>query len=265
MLLSFFGCFFNKIEFIKGEIGKIFTDSFKIDKYINLDISHFNTFTNLFETDLSLSEFKDNLFYNEDYLIEMIYNIKFIKNIINKMNMVTFFKIVKLLKENKGFVKTDIQPINISSLKIYFALKRIKDICFIDISTVEKRKRTEINEDLVIKMRELFSYENYYRENKENVRLKVLNASKKQRMAIKAVDKLRNNSFDVFEWGSYDKTYEYTIIVDLFGDMGIPAKIVDILKCGEVLHRFENKPFEDVTVILGKDCTIYDKLDRKNQ
>ena len=255
----------NKIEFIKGEIGKIFKDSLIIDKYISLNVADFNNFINMFNENLSLDEYKNNLFDNEDYLIKMIYNIKFIKNIINKMNVRTFLKIIKFLENSGDIVKTDIHSIDVNPLKIYFALKRIKDICFIDIPTIEKRKRIEINEDFISGTQEMFLNENIFSQKDEEIRLKVLNASKKPRMAIKAVDKLRNNSFDVFEWGSCDKYYDYTVIINLTDNMSVSQKISDVLKCGEIIYRFDNKPFEDIIVILGEDCNIYDKIDRIKQ
>ncbi len=255
----------NKIEFIKGEIKKIFTDSLNIDKYISLDIDDFNKFINLLDVNLSPAEYKNNLFDNMDYLVKIIYNIKFIKNVISKMNVRTFLKIIKFLENNRDVIKTDISSIDINLLKIYFALKRIKDICFIDIPTIEKRKRIEINENFIGQTQKMFLDENVYSKSDENIRLKVLNASKKPRMAIKAVDELRSNSFDVFEWGSYNKYYDYTMIINLTDNVLVSQKLLDVLKCGEVLYRFDKKPFEDITVILGKDCNIYDKIDRIKQ
>ena len=255
----------NKIEFIKGEIGKIFTSSLIIDKYISLDVTDLNNFINIFNENLSLDEYKNNLFDDEDYLVKIICNIKFIKNIINKMNVRTFLKIIKVLENSGDIVKTDIHSIDINPLKIYFALKRIKDICFIDIPTIEKRKRIEINENFIDQTQKMFLDEKVYSKNDENIRLKVLNASKKPRMAIKAVDELRNNSFDIFEWGSYNKYYDYTMIVNLTDNVLISQKVLDVLKCGEILYRFDKKPFEDITVILGGDCNIYDKIDRIKQ
>lgn len=252
----------KKIEFIKNELKKIFSENMNIDSYISVDINDFTNFINLFYNENSdFQKFQKDLFYNKDYLIRIVYNIKFVKNIINKTNMFLFFKIVKFLKNNKNIIETNISSININSLKIYYLIKNIKDLCFIDISTVFRRNRIEINETFVNKTEKFFLDQNTNFDNNDNVRLKVLNASKKQRMAMKATDKLRNNGFDVFEFGSYNKYYDYSVIIDLIGNLSVPNKLVNILKCGEVLHRFDSKPFEDITAILGEDCNIYDRID----
>lgn len=252
----------DRIEFIKNELKKVFSNDMIIDNYINIDIDDFKDFINLFYNEsFGLRDFQNDLFYNKDYLVRIISNIKFIKSVINKTNMFLFFKIIKFLKNNKDIIKTDIFSININSLKFYYALKNIKDFRFIDIPVAFKRNRIEINENFINKTEKLFLDENIDFENKNNVRLKVLNACKKQRMALKATDRLRNNDFDVFEWGSYNTYYDYSVIIDLTCNLSVSNELVNVLKCGEVLHRFDNKPFEDITIILGEDCNIYDKID----
>ena len=252
----------NKYLFIKQEIKKIFTNDMTIDNYICVDVEDFKNFLNTLDIEKNnLKELKNNLLFNEDYSIKIIYNIKFIKNIFGKINRFKFLKFLRYVKENKNLIDTDIDSVNV--LKMYLSLKNIDNICFIDIPTINKRKRMELNKDFIDKTEKMFFEDDTLPKEQDNIKVKVLNASKKQRMAIKVVDKLRNNGFDVFEWGSYSKIYDYTLILNLTENKQSALKIQNILGCGEILYRFEDKPFEDIRVIIGKDCNISDELDTK--
>lgn len=252
----------NKNLFIKNEIKKIFTKDIFVDNYISMDIEDCKNFINILNIkDNTSEEFKNNLLLNKNYLIKIIYNIKFIRNIFRNVNRFKFLKFLKYIKENKYLIDTDLSSINV--LKVYLALKSINDICFIDVPTINKRKRIEINNDFINKTEQIFFEDNMLYKEQKDIKVKVLNASQKQRMAIKVVDKLRNNGFDVFEWGSYSKVYDYTLILNLTENKQSALKMQNILGCGEILYRFEDKPFENIRVIIGKDCNISDSLDTK--
>ena len=253
----------NANLFIENEIKKIFTKDINIDNYIAVTVENFENFIKFLNKENLLGEdFRNNLLKNNDYLLQTVYNIKFINGMFKNIDKFLFFKFLKFIKNNSGIVETDIKNFNV--LKLYLALNNIDNIYFMDVPVVNRRKRIELNKEFVEKTTELFFQEtvDYSTENK--LRVKVLNASKKQRMAIKVADKLRSNKFDVFEWGSYNKVYDYTVILDLVGSKEEVIKLKNVIDCGEILHRIEPKPFEDVTVILGKDCNVSDSLDRKN-
>lgn len=252
----------NRNLFIENEIKKIFTKDISVDNYISMDIEDCKKFIDVLNIkDNDSSEFKNNLLFNENYLIKITYNIKFIRNIFKNINRFEFIKFLKYIKENKHLIDTDISSINV--LKLYLALKNIDNIYFIDVPTINKRKRTELNNDFINKTEQMFFEDSILYKEQKDTKVKVLNASQKQRMAIKVVDKLRNNGFDVFEWGSYNKIYDYTLILNLTENKQSALKMQNILECGEILYRFEDKPFEDIRVIIGKDCNISDSLDTK--
>ncbi len=95
--------------------------------------------------------------------------------------------------------------------------------------------------------------------------MEVLNTTNKSRLAIKAVDKIRENDFDVIDWGASSKKYEFTTIYDLANNYEKIKQIKDILSCGEIIFKPKERSLVDVSVLLGKDCTIYDKLDRESK
>ena len=143
----------------------------------------------------------------------------------------------------------------------YF-LNEDKIIKFADIPTLNKRKRLEIDEDNMPKIIDFFENNEY--NGKEELRAEVLNATNKSRLAIKAVDKIRENDFDVVDWGSSSKKYEFTTIIDLVNNYKKIKEIKEILNCGEIIFRPQERPLTDVSVFLGQDCSIYDKLDRES-
>ena len=91
-----------------------------------------------------------------------------------------------------------------------------------------------------------------------------MNTTKKSRLAIKAVDKIRDNDFDVMDWGSSSKQYEFTTIFDFVNNYEKIKEIKEVLDCGEIIFRPKESSLMDVSVLLGQDCTIYDKLDRES-
>ena len=108
-------------------------------------------------------------------------------------------------------------------------------------------------------------FDNDYSSSGNYLKVEVLNTTNKSRLAIKAVDKIRENDFDVMDWGSSSKKYEFTTIFDFVNDYEKIKEIKDVLGCGEIIFRPKENSLMNVSVLLGQDCTIYDKLDRESE
>ena len=88
------------------------------------------------------------------------------------------------------------------------------------------------------------------------VRIEVWNASSKIKLAEKVTWILRNRGFDVINYGTYATRQKKTLIKDLTGDLRSAQRIADIISCGEVVTRYDNKRYVDISVTLGEDCNI---------
>ncbi|MCA6072668.1 MAG: LytR C-terminal domain-containing protein [Endomicrobium sp.] len=91
----------------------------------------------------------------------------------------------------------------------------------------------------------------------------VKNASKKLRMAEKATWLLRKNKFDVLDWGTFPISYDKTLIKDCKGNFEQSLRIAEVLKAGKVIVSYNNKIYSDISIFVGRDCMIYDNLDKK--
>ena len=191
----------------------------------------------------------------------IVAKIKVLNYLYNNFNRFTFIKLIKELYNKNIDIKTNFDLKDLFILYSYF-LNEDKIIKFADIPTLNKRKRLEIDEDNMPKIIDFFENNEY--NGKEELRAEVLNATNKSRLAIKAVDKIRENDFDVVDWGSSSKKYEFTTIIDLVNNYKKIKEIKEILNCGEIIFRPQERPLTDVSVFLGQDCSIYDKLDRES-
>jgi LCP family protein required for cell wall assembly len=88
------------------------------------------------------------------------------------------------------------------------------------------------------------------------VRVEVWNAAGVNKLAEKVVWILRKHGYDVIDWGNFSVRQKKTLIKDLTGDLQASQKISDILGCGEVITRYNEKRLIDISVILGEDCKL---------
>ncbi len=72
-------------------------------------------------------------------------------------------------------------------------------------------------------------------------RIEVWNASSKVKLAEKVTWILRNQGFDVINYGTYATRQKKTLIKDLTGDLRSAQRIADILSCGEVVTRLRQQ------------------------
>lgn len=90
------------------------------------------------------------------------------------------------------------------------------------------------------------------------LRIEVWNASGKPKLAEKVTWILRQQGFDVISYGTFSTRQKKTLIKDLTGDLRSAQKIAEIISCGEVVTRFDEKRYMDISVTLGEDCNIKD-------
>lgn len=259
----------KQIDFIKNEIELLLDNKLNIDYYIVSNTKTLQLFIRLFDEKKIIKQLGDNYFTNwidnKDYITSIMYMIKTIKYIIANTNRYVLIDSLKFLDAGNYLIT------NFKLSDGFFLYSKIKnidmnDIHFADIPTINKRNRIELDPAGLIKIIEFLNEDNdisrFTQNQNDKVKIEVINASLKTRLAIKAVDKLRKNNFDIFEWGTSYKIHEYTIIFDLINSYEQSVKVKNILNSGEIIFRPVEKSFVDISVLLGKDCTIYDKLDK---
>jgi hypothetical protein len=258
----------NRINFIKQEIENLFKGMVEIDYYVYSDTEALNAFLKLLNEDEMKKKLGNSCFYialnSRNHLNGVITSIKIIKYTVSNINRSLIPEIIKFLKNKNIIIQTDFKPVDL--VQIYRIIKNIntrKDIMFIDMPTVIRRNRTEIDQEAFDRVIEMLN--GTYPDNEaEKINLKVLNSSNKNRLAEKAVNLLRKNSFDVFYWGNESRKNKFTVVLDMINNPEKSNEIVNLLGCGEILVSANPKPFADMTVLLGNDCILYDKLDKIN-
>ena len=251
----------KQIDFTKSEIEKILDNKLKIDYYVLLDTKNLKTIIELFSKE---EDIEKNLMLVDNCLNEnagrikiLSSSMKLINYIKTNINIISYIKFIKNLKNNIIFLKT-----NFSLKDIFFLYRYLnsgKIIRYADIPTLHKIKRIEIDED---NKRKLISFLNNNDIESNQLKIRIFNATNKSRLALKAVDKLRENNFDVIEWNNSKHKYDLTIIFDSVDNYEQMKKIKKVLGCGEIIFVPNNLLLTDTTIFLGQDCKIYDKLDR---
>ena len=89
----------------------------------------------------------------------------------------------------------------------------------------------------------------------DKIRVEVWNAAGKPKLAEEVTWLLRKNGFDVIDYGNFSTRQKKTLIKDISGSIEAAQSINEILQCGEVITRYENNRFIDVSVIIGEDYT----------
>ncbi len=244
-----------------------------------------NTCTDLFE--MLDNSFMPDFYINASYdtFLKIMGNDKFVEDLLKNENFVNRdleclnaletcelslsfadknpLKIIKRIKENYSLLDTNISKTALSCIVLRKKIPRAA-IMFCDYPA--KYKKTRVEPD---KMNAFdFLYTVYYpqadMEYKEDSGLVELkNASKKPRMAEKGTWLLRQNKFDVLDWSNFPIRYETTIIKDYKGSFAKSLKIAETLKCGKVIVSYDNQTYYNMSVFIGTDCEIYDKLDKK--
>ncbi|MDD3053445.1 MAG: LytR C-terminal domain-containing protein [Endomicrobiaceae bacterium] len=260
----------EQVDFIKKEIELLLDNTLKINYYVLSNTKTLQLFVKLFDEKKIIKQLGNNYFEqfvnNKEYILSIVYMIKIIKYVIANTNRYILVDFIKFLDAGNYLIT------NFKLSDSFFLYSKIKNIDmntiqFADIPTINKRNRIELEPAGLMEIIEFLNEDkdiSHLAQNQnDKVKIEVINASSKNRLASKAVDKLRKNKFDIYEWGvtSY-KIHEYTIIFDLINNYEQAVKVKNILNSGEIIFRPIEKTFIDISVLLGKDCTIYDKLDK---
>lgn len=254
----------KQIDFIKSETEKLINNELSIDYYVCLNNETFKNIVEIFSKKEDLNNnlnLLDIILQKDDNRdTNIVATIKLLNHIYNNFNRFSFIKFIKELYNKNIVIKTNFELKDLFLLYTYF-LNEDKTIKYADIPTIKRKKRIEIDEKNIEKIIDFLNNNNIKYEN--YLKVEVLNTTDRSRLAIKAVDKIRENYFDVVDWGSSSKKYKFTTIYDLVDDYENIKQIKDIINCGEVIFKPQERPLVDVSVLLGQDCNIYDKLDRK--
>ncbi|MBQ3835247.1 MAG: LytR C-terminal domain-containing protein [Elusimicrobia bacterium] len=253
----------KQISVAKTEIERIFNGKMKFDSYVLFDDMFLKTLINIFSSQKDLHKNKNmlNILYSdEDRYNANVALIKIFESIYTNIDR---WKIISLLKSfyKKDFVLETNFTLKDVLISYSSILEENKVLKYADIPVINKRNVLRADSLGVEKINNFLSDNNKY--NDEKLRIEVLNTTGKSRLAIKAANKLRQNNFDVFDWGANSKKYLFSIIFDFVDNYNNCAKIKEILNCGEIIFRPEERDYTDISVQLGDDCIIYDKLDRQ--
>lgn len=254
--------FENRVKFIRAELENIFDNKFELNYYIDINEKDFKNIIKIFSKQKDLEQnlklFDTSLQPEIDRNTHIAVSIKIFNYIYNNFNRLVFINLIKSLYNKDIILKTNFQ---LKDLFLLYSnlLNENKNIKYADIPTLYRRNRIELDINNKQKIIDFFEKDEF---KTQNLKVEVLNTTNKNRLAIKAVDKLRENNFDVIDWGASSKKYEYTIMVDLVNNYEQTKEIKKILNCGEIVFRPADKTLTDVSVLLGQDCSIYDKLDR---
>ncbi|MDR2191340.1 MAG: LytR C-terminal domain-containing protein [Endomicrobium sp.] len=236
----------------------IVDDSFEPDFYISAD---YETFLKTFEGYPKIKSLVSQTdFTNRD--LQCLTQLEIAENIVKLLNGSAFSNIIKLkqYRPNQDEVLTKFAAGN---LILHFKFNKVK-IMFCDLPVKYGKKRIEPDRENI---KNFFSQVYYkptdiYLQNGAQ-KIEVKNASGRPRMAEKAAWLLRDEKFDVLEWSNFSFIYEKTIIKESKGNFGAALKMAKILKGGKIIISYDFQSFYEASVFIGKDCEIYDKLDRK--
>jgi hypothetical protein len=236
------------------DLNEVIGNTSVSDFYINMS---FKTFDNLFGSDKDIKALLSvNEFSSKD--LELLNYLETIERVLYLVPY-KFFKILK----NYEHLNTNIPKTSLAVLM--FEVKRQHpEVMFCEMPVKYTKTRIEPNKQYI----EDFLEKIYYNSTYANVRekstlLDVKNASRQLRMAEKVTWLLRGNKFDVLDWGSFPIVYDKTLIKDYRGNFIQSLKISKILGAGKVIVSYNSSVYADITVFIGKDCKIYDSLDKK--
>ena len=88
------------------------------------------------------------------------------------------------------------------------------------------------------------------------LRVEVWNASGKRKLAQNVTWLLRKHGYDVIDFGTFPSLQPITLIKDLSDNYDGSYSIVNILNCGEIIATYKPDRFVDISVVLGKDCSL---------
>ncbi|MDR1087424.1 MAG: LytR C-terminal domain-containing protein [Endomicrobium sp.] len=249
----------NQKKGLSAAIGKFYSDLNEVignasvsDFYINMN---FKTFNDLFGSDKNVRALLSaNEFTSKD--LELLNCLETVERILY-LAPYKFFKILK----NYEYLNTNIPKTSLATL-MFKVKKNVPEIMFCEMPVKYTRTRVESNKQDTEDFLDKIYYNSTYI-NEKNIIISVKNASRQPRMAEKVTWLLRDNRFDVLDWSSFPIVYDKTLIKDYKGNFIQSLKISKILGAGKVIVSYNSSVYADINVFIGKDCKVYDSLDKK--
>jgi hypothetical protein len=186
---------------------------------------------------------------------------------LNRLETAEYFmqltsSIIMKIYKRYGFFDTNISKLSFVSSAL--RLKSLKPVLmFCEMPVKYTKTRVEYDKQGI----EEFLNKIYYVSPvpSKDMFIDIKNASGKPRMAEKAAWLLRKNKLDVLEWSNLYAVYDKTLIKDYKGNFTQALRIAEILKTGKVIVSYNNRIYSDIGIFIGKDCAIYDNLDKKKK
>ncbi|MDR2351391.1 MAG: LytR C-terminal domain-containing protein [Endomicrobium sp.] len=235
------------------DLHEVIGNAASSDFYINMS---FKTFNDIFGSDKNVkSLLAANEFKNKD--LELLNCLETLERTLYLLPY-RFFQIQK----NYKYINTNIPKISLITL-IFRIKKQRPIVMFCDMPVKHVRMRIEPNKQDIEEFLDKIYYNNDADINKKNVTIDIKNASRQPRMAEKITWLLRARKFDVLDWGSSYIVYDTTLIKDYKGNFTQALEISEILGTGKIVVSYNSGVYADINVFIGKDCKIYDTLDKK--
>ncbi|MDR0800187.1 MAG: LytR C-terminal domain-containing protein [Endomicrobium sp.] len=239
------------------DLREVIGNAVEADFYIN---TSFETLYNMtwknkkFKAILS----KDN-FKNRD--LESLNRLETIEHFLN----LTPYMIMKICK-NYDFINTNIPklPFAYYILRLKFIKQPVLIFCEMPVKYTKTRVEFD-RQNIEELLNKIYYADATLQTNTKDILINIKNASRKPRMAEKAAWLLRKNNFDVLDWNNFSITYDKTLIKDYKGNFMQALEIAEILKTGKVIVSYDNCIYSDINIFVGKDCIIYDNLDKKER
>ncbi|MDR3256462.1 MAG: LytR C-terminal domain-containing protein [Endomicrobium sp.] len=239
-----------------ADLYEIIGSAAAVDFYVNASFETLDAVMGYNEKfKLILSE---NNFENKD--LKSLNRLETIKHILCLIP----YRIMRICK-NYNSLDTNISRLSfaVSILRFKF-LKPVFMFCEMPVSYTKARVEPD-KQNIEAFLNKIYYAAPVSQINPKNVLIDIKNAARKPRMAEKATWLLRGNKFDVLDWSNFSITYDKTLIKDYKGNFTKALKIAEILKAGAVIVSYNKRIYFDISVFVGKDCIIYDTLDKKGE
>jgi len=186
---------------------------------------------------------------------------QFLKAALSRLkNPIVLLRLPEIVRVMSKEIKTNLTFWDLLSGVLEFKDLRAKDIRLAQLPGTPKTDYWEIDaENCAGLLDKIFPSSNTVTSSGPKIRVEVWNASGKNKLAEKINWVLRQQGYDVIEWGTFSVRQKKTLIKDLTGDLRSAQRIAEILNCGEVITRYDTKRFIDISVTLGEDCAIDEK------
>ena len=244
-----------------SDLFELTGNTFDADFYINMDYAQL---AEIFAKNKKISALiKQDGFINRDE--ECVNKIEMLEQFVKLLNKNAIGNLSRLLKYHSK-TETNLKKRTALNMIAYFRLIN-NSVMFCELPAKYAKTRIEPDKTNIADFMALVYYSDtpLTAESPRGGVIEVKNASRTPRMAEKATWLLRENKFDVLDWSNSVVAYEKTIIKDYKGKFADSLEIAGILKCGKIIVSYNANTYYNIGIFLGKDCQIYDKLDKNKK